>query len=55
MQATAHPSQNQGNPLNTKLVNSLKSNEVIRSSEVEQVMKSIDRGEFAKGEPYEDK
>ena len=43
------------NPLNSKLISNLVTNGVIRSPEVENVMKSIDRGDFSHYDPYYDR
>ena len=39
---------------NEELVTKLRANGVISSDKVEQVMKSIDRGDFCKSNPYND-
>jgi len=43
------------NPLQTALVNHLLSREAIKSKEVEEIMRSIDRGEFSPKDPYVDR
>jgi len=43
------------NPLQTALVNHLLAREAIKSKEVEEIMRSIDRGEFATKDPYVDR
>lgn len=42
------------NPLQTALINYLTSMDVIKSREVEEVMRSIDRGDFTSKDPYFD-
>lgn len=42
------------NPLQTALINYLMSVDIITSSEVEEVMRSIDRGDFAFKDAYID-
>lgn len=39
---------------NEELVNNLRANDIVKSDKVERVMKSVDRGDFAKGHAYED-
>jgi len=43
------------NPLQTALVNVLIAKGAIQSKEVEEVMRSIDRGDFSPKEPYVDR
>jgi protein-L-isoaspartate(D-aspartate) O-methyltransferase len=43
------------NPLQTALIDLLVAKNVIKSKEVEEVMRSIDRGDFAPKEPYNDR
>jgi len=50
----AKPISIKENPLNTKLVQDLRRNGNINSSEVESCMKSIDRGDFTSMSPYID-
>jgi len=43
------------NPLQTALVNYLMDGGIIKTKEIEEVMKSIDRGDFAPTDPYVDR
>jgi len=43
------------NPLQTSLVNHLVARDAVKSKEVEEVMRSIDRGEFSPKDPYVDR
>lgn len=42
------------NPMNAKLIDKLMSDGVVRSPEVEKVMKNIDRGDFSTDSAYYD-
>lgn len=54
MQFANLTSRHQGNHLNDRLVEYLIKHGTIRSPAVEKVMRSIDRGEFSRYDPYED-